>query len=659
MKKKFIFIILTLFSLFFVPITYSKYTETVSKSFTLNVRQPRYHVTYLDNDISASIPEEYQKIEYIESTGTQYIDTGVIAKGTIGFEVAFFSNDKFTGSYPGYGSVFGARTGSAKNEIQVTTYSNSLNKRGTFRYGNESYGANINLEVKNYISYLNNEYTVNGIVYDIPRTTFNSNKNITIFAVNNNGTVIQHGHVKLYSLKLYDNNILIRDFVPCFRISDGEIGLYDIVTKSFYINQGTEDFIVNNSSIQTFEYGTSGRLLPNALTRGGYHFIKWNTMPDGSGKSYEDEATVLNLSSKDDDVINLYAQWKQNEYFTIKYHLNFSDLPQGYKPLEFIESTGSEYLDTGVSPKGTIGFETKFKTYNTFSGSESQYGSVFGGRDDSQKNEVQVTTYITELVNYGTFRYANSSYEANIELEKINNIKYLGNTYTTNKGTYQVNRETFQSPYTMTIFAVNDGGEIKQFGRVRMYKLKIYDGETLIRDYVPCYRESDNTPGLYDRVNNKFITNLGTGELKSEKVQQAIYEVKTNLEKNEFERIGYTFHSWNTSQDGSQNSYIDEQTIKFTDYIDNNHIDLYAQWTPNKYQIKFNSNGGSGTMENQQMTYDTQSNLNQNTFTKTGKTFKEWNTSQDGSGVSYSNNQSVINLTNENNKVIDLYAIWQ
>lgn len=579
--KKLILLFIIIFSLFFVPITYSKYTETVSKSFTLNVRQPQYYIAFRDNELSADLPSEYQEVEYIESTGTQYIDTGIKAKGTIGFEVSFFSNDKFSGSYPGYGSVFGGRTASTKNEIQVTTYTTNDTPTGTFRYANSSHQAYINLKEKNIISYLDNEYIVNGALIEISRSTFDSNQNMTIFAVNNGGTITQYGKVKLYYLKLYDDNILVRNYIPCLRLSDGEIGLYDTVSNTFFTNKGTGVFKTSENSLQLFEYGTNKRLVANHFTRSGFHFTNWNTNPDGTGASYEDEANVLNLSSKEGDVINLYAQWKENEYFKIQYNINANDLPEEYQSLEYIESSGTQYLDTGVLPKGSIGFDIKFLTYNTYSSSEPKYGSVFGGRDDSQVNEIQITTYATQGINYGTFRYANSSYAGNIELNTVNNIQYRGNNYISNKGTSVIAREDFEGSSTMTIFAVKDNGVVKQFGVVRLYKFKIYDGDTLIRNYVPCYRISDNEMGLYDVVNQEFISNLGTGELTGNAVvQEVVYEVKTKLQKMEYERENYVFHSWNTKPDGTGESFVDEQEIKYIEHIENDYLVLYAQWVP-------------------------------------------------------------------------------
>ena len=82
-----------------------------------------------------------------------------------------------------------------------------------------------------------------------------------------------------------------------------------------------------------------------------------------------------------------------------------------------------------------------------------------------------------------------------------------------------------------------------------------------------------------------------------------------------------------------------------------------ANWTANTYKIVFNANGGDGTMADQSFTYDTAQNLKANTFTKTGYNFDGWTT--ENGGTNYSAEQSLINLTAENNAVITLYAKWK
>ena len=69
--------------------------------------------------------------------------------------------------------------------------------------------------------------------------------------------------------------------------------------------------------------------------------------------------------------------------------------------------------------------------------------------------------------------------------------------------------------------------------------------------------------------------------------------------------------------------------------------------------IIFNSNTGSGNMNNQTATYNTATTINENTFTKTGNDFAGWNTSADGTGTPYEDKASVT-LTNN----LTLYAQW-
>ena len=78
------------------------------------------------------------------------------------------------------------------------------------------------------------------------------------------------------------------------------------------------------------------------------------------------------------------------------------------------------------------------------------------------------------------------------------------------------------------------------------------------------------------------------------------------------------------------------------------------------YTVRFNKNndGASGTMSNQAFTYNTAQNLTANAFTRTGYAFAGWNTATDGTGTSYTDGQSVSNLTITNGATVNLYAQW-
>ena len=81
--------------------------------------------------------------------------------------------------------------------------------------------------------------------------------------------------------------------------------------------------------------------------------------------------------------------------------------------------------------------------------------------------------------------------------------------------------------------------------------------------------------------------------------------------------------------------------------------------TPNTYTVSFNANGGTGSINNESFTYGVSKALTSNTFTRRGYLFNNWNTSPDGTGASYSDGQSVSNLTTTNNGTVTLYAIWK
>ena len=124
-----------------------------------------------------------------------------------------------------------------------------------------------------------------------------------------------------------------------------------------------------------------------------------------------------------------------------------------------------------------------------------------------------------------------------------------------------------------------------------------------------------------------------------------------------FPNISKKCHIFNGWQN-STGSIVDTNTLMLTD---SNHS-LTASWTRYSYTINFNGNGddGTGAMTSQKFTYlkDNQK-LTKNTFSKLGYQFNGWNTSADGSGQSFIDEQSMINYEPiSNNQSITLYAQW-
>ena len=87
-------------------------------------------------------------------------------------------------------------------------------------------------------------------------------------------------------------------------------------------------------------------------------------------------------------------------------------------------------------------------------------------------------------------------------------------------------------------------------------------------------------------------------------------------------------------------------------------MELYAVWKPITYRLAFKANGGQGTMETLDRTYDQQAALPEPEFTRPGYIFLGWSTSSSGR-VRYENGASVKNLTATQGKTVTLYALWR
>ncbi len=134
---------------------------------------------------------------------------------------------------------------------------------------------------------------------------------------------------------------------------------------------------------------------------------------------------------------------------------------------------------------------------------------------------------------------------------------------------------------------------------------------------------------------------------------------------NGFERSGYSFLGWNTKKDGTGTSYHDGADILHTPITNATTLILYAQWSANSYNVKFDANGGTGSKPSiMGLNYGKTYILSANSpltdgFSKAGYYFNGWNTKADGSGKAYGNKASICNLTTTNGETMILYAQWK
>ena len=178
-----------------------------------------------------------------------------------------------------------------------------------------------------------------------------------------------------------------------------------------------------------------------------------------------------------------------------------SVLPDGYTQIEYIETTGTQYIDTGFKPNQNTKFEVDLNVTNTGC-------HVFGAR----------TAYLNKA--FVLFWASNSDYCIQMADSDFN-----GGTFDTTKR-YKVTMtssqlfldDNLQASYSVGDFQCEQNAWLmscyssnsSEYARGKLYSAKIYDGNTLIRNFIPC-KNSSGTIGLYDIVNSQFYTNVGTG----------------------------------------------------------------------------------------------------------------------------------------------------
>ncbi len=139
-----------------------------------------------------------------------------------------------------------------------------------------------------------------------------------------------------------------------------------------------------------------------------------------------------------------------------------------------------------------------------------------------------------------------------------------------------------------------------------------------------------------------------------------VYDAAQKLNANQFTRTGYDFIGWSSSAESTDITYADEVEVKNLTPEPDGIVDLYAVWKPHTYTVVFDKNAETAkrTMEDEAFTYDEEKTLYKNSFINPGYDFIGWAETSDGA-VQYSDEQAVKNLTDVDEAVVTLYAVWQ
>lgn len=136
-----------------------------------------------------------------------------------------------------------------------------------------------------------------------------------------------------------------------------------------------------------------------------------------------------------------------------------------------------------------------------------------------------------------------------------------------------------------------------------------------------------------------------TGNYKTNSLQYG-----TSLNINVSLATGYHWKNWS----GTFSTTTQNYTFTVT-----GAVDITANGEANTYTVNYNANGGTGTTASSSHTYNVAKNLTSNGFSRTGYEFLGWSTNSSATTATYSNGQSVTNLTSTNGATVILYAIWR
>lgn len=288
-----------------------------------------------------------------------------------------------------------------------------------------------------------------------------------------------------------------------------EVSATDLETISF-----TEWYNLTGTRVETsnFSVNTTGATLlgKNKTSNFAISFVLDGERFDNT---YQNATVKTTLSAyavqsnlRDSDMYVDEAQYAA--YFIIKDDVSYVSLPEDYTQVEYIESTGTQYIDTGFIPNNNTSIELSIVNKGT------NNSCLFCAREDLKQNTY--TAFILSGINLRTDYNTSQTTIMNVNI----NEKYI---YKQDKNQVYVNGELkqtltnteFNSNSNMYLLASHKKGvSLDNYASFELYYCKIWDNGTLVRNMIPCYRNSDNKVGMYDMVNDVFYTNAGTGEFQ-------------------------------------------------------------------------------------------------------------------------------------------------
>ena len=418
--------------------------------------------------LEPEIPADATRVEYLQSSGSQWIDTGV--QGKVGVEAEI----KVACVTMGDNTILGCRKDSGNTRFFPVHWANYKWWKGWLRNdGNSSYWSSsddivINTPYTVRATFKSGEQklVVNGMVKGTPMSessSFDSGLDMYLFAANMYGSAGQQAKARIYSAKIWLDDDLKREFVPCLDPDDAP-AMYDRVEKKYFYNGGSGDPFATGSPLAT----------PIIVT-----------------------ASTVSVSAAE------YGE------------------PDEY--LDYIEATGEQYIDSGVNAATGLKVRADFSWEGSIDNNTDW--SLVGARKGDDRM-LMVHMYRTmPFVGYGTNSRCNpanaSHYASGTRAEVVADFSNAAamEFYQNGNKTFGPREpaDTTMTPFAeqgavdlgipLYLFAYNNAGTATGKAKAKLHELKILrsdgnGGFSVVRHYLPARK--GGVAGLYDKATGKF-----------------------------------------------------------------------------------------------------------------------------------------------------------
>ena len=392
---------------------------------------------YTFNGWSLVPPSDYEQLEYIVATGSQYIDTGYTATPKTGIEAVYqFTNTTVQQR------IFGSETSSTN----YMTYCYYINGSGKMAYGYKDGTGNW---IATSMAVNTNKHTirfnVEPYIYSIDSgtsstitggATKNTNGTLVALATRSNGsTISNYAKAYLYSFDIFEDGVLKKQLIPCRKKSTSEVGMYDIIGGTFYKSATATAFYAGpvkyTVSTDTVKIASNSTIYANWTANTVNYKVEHYVM--GTNGSYPTTATATDTKTGlSDSTVTLTDLKKTGTGYSDTNGIAYDHGEVG----------GTTVTTTTVSPDGTRVIKLYYKRY---------YGYLTTAKG---ANVSAVTTQSKKKYYYGatvdtltaTLNTAASGYSINFS------------KWTTSNGTYL--KEQTSNPLSFTWPAMPEGTEI-------------------------------------------------------------------------------------------------------------------------------------------------------------------------------------------------------